>query len=58
MTTEELKQEIQAMLVSVPSNPIHRQLVVEDYSDVEALEACPYEFREEFLAAVESGVWS
>ena len=59
MTNQDLAQEIIAHLTSVPTNPIHRQLVDSDYEDQELndLEYCSPEFREEYLSAVESGVW-
>lgn len=60
MTSQELDQKIRAMLTAIPSNPVHSQIVDNDYDNQEllALETCSPEFRDEYLAAVESGVWS
>lgn len=52
-----LREEILAVLVSKPSNPIFKDLTDSDYEDTEYLEDTPFEYREEYLSAVESGVW-
>ena len=54
----DLKAELVAYLVSKPSNPVFRDLTDSDYDDTEYLENTPFEYREEYLSAVESGVWS
>ena len=54
-----LEQEIKAVLTCPPSNPVHRQLVDDDYTDdeLELLENPSPEFVAEYLEAVEQGVW-
>lgn len=57
MTNLTKEQLIEAFLTSVPTNPVHRELTDSDYEDTEVLEDTPYEYREDFMSAVESGVW-
>lgn len=54
-----LEQRIQAFLTCPPTNPVHRQLVDEDFTDdeLELLENPSPEFVAEYLEAVEQGVW-
>ena len=52
-----IEQFCKALLTEVPSNPIHRELTDSDYEGTEYLEDTPYEYREDFMAAMESGVW-
>jgi hypothetical protein len=51
------EQLIEAFLTSVPTNPVHRELVDSDYEDTEYLEDTPFDYREDYMSAVESGVW-
>ena len=54
MTNLALEQLYRAELTVIPSN---HQLVDSDYEDTEVLEDTPYEYREDFMSAMESGVW-
>ena len=54
-----LEQRIKAVLTSPPSNPVHRQLTDDDFTDdeLDLLENPSPEFVAEYLEAVEQGVW-